>query len=94
MYNTIMTLFLIVCVILIACVMMQPAKNDNDAMSALTGGAGDLFSRRKARGFEAVMQIATTIFGALFLSWHWRWSMFLHTSLSASCQYQGAFYLF
>ena len=60
MYNTIMTLFLIVCVILIACVMMQPAKNDNDAMSALTGGAGDLFSRRKARGFEAV------IFGALF----------------------------
>ena len=66
MYNTIMTLFLIVCVILIACVMMQPAKNDNDAMSALTGGAGDLVSRRKARGFEAVLQIATTIFGALF----------------------------
>ena len=47
-----MTLFLIDCVVLIACVMMQPAKNDNDAMSALTGGAGDLFSRRKARGFE------------------------------------------
>ena len=37
-----------------------------DAMSALTGGAGDLFSRRKARGFEAVMQIVTTICGALF----------------------------
>ena len=47
--------------------MMQPAKNDNDAMSALTGGAGDLFSRRKARGFEAVMQIVTTICGALCL---------------------------
>lgn len=46
--------------------MMQPAKDNNDAMSALTGGAGDLFSRRKARGFEAVMQIATTIFGAIF----------------------------
>ena len=37
-----MTLFLIDCVVLIACVMMQPAKNDNDAMSALTGGAGEL----------------------------------------------------
>ena len=61
-----MTIFLIVCVIMIACVMMQPAKNDNDAMSALTGGAGNLFSRRKARGFEAVMQIVTTICGALF----------------------------
>ena len=66
MYNTLMTIFLIVCVIMIACVMMQPAKNDDDAMSALTGGAGDLFSRRKARGFEAVMQIVTTICGALF----------------------------
>ncbi|WP_283584244.1 preprotein translocase subunit SecG [Limosilactobacillus difficilis] len=66
MYNILMTIFLIVCVILIACVMMQPAKNDNDAMSALTGGAGDLFSRKKARGFEAVMQIVTTILGAIF----------------------------
>lgn len=61
-----MTLFLIDCVVLIACVMMQPAKTDNDAMSALTSGSGDLFSRRKARGFEAVMQIVTTIVGALF----------------------------
>lgn len=66
MQSMLMTLFLIDCVVLIACVMMQPAKNDNDAMSALTGGAGDLFSRRKARGFEAVMQIVTTIVGALF----------------------------
>ena len=66
MYNTLMTIFLVVCVILIAAVMMQPAKNDNDAMSAFTGGAGDLFSRKKARGFEAVMQIVTTILGAVF----------------------------
>ena len=66
MQNTLMTLFLIDCVVLIACVMMQPAKKDNDAMSSLNGGAGDLFSRKKARGFEAVMQIVTTIVGALF----------------------------
>lgn len=66
MYNLLLTIFLILCVVIIACVMMQPAKNNNDAMSALTGGAGDLFSRRKARGFEAVMQIATTICGAIF----------------------------
>ncbi len=46
--------------------MMQPSKTSNDAMSALTGGAGDLFSRRKARGFEAVMQVTTTIMGAIF----------------------------
>ncbi|KRM13574.1 preprotein translocase subunit SecG [Paucilactobacillus suebicus] len=66
MYNLLLTIFLILCVVIIACVMMQPAKNNNDAMSALTGGAGDLFSRRKARGFEAVMQITTTICGAIF----------------------------
>ena len=66
MENTLMTLFLIDCVVIIACVMMQPAKNDNDSMSALTGGSGDLFSRRKARGFEAVMQIVTVIVGIIF----------------------------
>ena len=66
MENTLMTLFLIDCVVMIACVMMQPAKNDNDSMSALTWGSGDLFSRRKARGFEAVMQIVTVIVGIIF----------------------------
>ena len=66
MENTLMTLFLIDCVVMIACVMMQPAKNDNDSMSALTGGSGDLFSRRKARGFEAGMQIVTVIVGIIF----------------------------
>lgn len=66
MENTLMTLFLIDCVVMIACVMMQPAKSDNDSMSALTGGSGDLFSRRKARGFEAVMQIVTVIVGIIF----------------------------
>lgn len=66
MENTLMTLFLIDCVVMIACVMMQPAKNDYDSMSALTGGSGDLFSRRKARGFEAVMQIVTVIVGIIF----------------------------
>ena len=60
MQNTLMTLFLIDCVVLIACVMMQPAKNDNDAMSAFSGSGGDLF--------EAVMQIATTIFGFAFFA--------------------------
>ena len=66
MENTLMTLFLIDCVVMIACVMLQRGKNDNDSMSALTGGSGDLFSRRKARGFEAVMQIVTVIVGIIF----------------------------
>lgn len=45
--------------------MMQPSKQQ-DALNALTGGAGELFANRKARGFEAVMQRATAILGGLF----------------------------
>ncbi|KRK48096.1 hypothetical protein FC96_GL001827 [Secundilactobacillus kimchicus JCM 15530] len=44
---------------------MQPAKQD-DAMSALSGGQTDLFSKQKARGFEAFMQKATVVLGVIF----------------------------
>ncbi len=42
--------------LLIVTVMMQPSKQQ-DALSALSGGAGDLFAERKSRGFEAVVQL-------------------------------------
>ncbi|MET3357933.1 UNVERIFIED_ORG: preprotein translocase subunit SecG [Leuconostoc holzapfelii] len=51
--------------LLIVTVMMQPSKQQ-DALSALSGGAGDLFAERKSRGFEAVMRRATTILGGLW----------------------------
>ncbi|KRK90009.1 hypothetical protein FD17_GL000249 [Lentilactobacillus sunkii DSM 19904] len=44
---------------------MQPSKT-NDAMSALTGGADDLFAKQKPRGFEAFMQKTTLVLGILF----------------------------
>ncbi|GAF37115.1 hypothetical protein FD41_GL000320 [Lentilactobacillus farraginis DSM 18382 = JCM 14108] len=44
---------------------MQPSKT-NDAMSALTGGADDLFAKQKPRGFEAFMQKTTLILGIIF----------------------------
>ncbi len=65
MYNTLLTLLLVDSVLIIISVLMQPAKNDN-AASALSGGATDLFSRQKARGFEAFMQKVTAILGVLF----------------------------
>lgn len=46
--------------------MMQPSKQ-NSAASAFTGGADQLFGKQKARGFEAVMQRATAILGAIWL---------------------------
>ncbi|VDG17896.1 preprotein translocase subunit SecG [Lactiplantibacillus mudanjiangensis] len=65
MYNTLMTIILVVSVIIIIAVMMQPSKT-NDAMSSLTGGADDLFAKQKPRGFEAFMQKVTVVLGIIF----------------------------
>ena len=65
MYNTLLTLLIIVSVLIIIAVMMRPAKTDN-ASSALSGGAADLFSKQKPRGFEAFMQKVTAVLGVIF----------------------------
>lgn len=46
--------------------MMQPSKQ-NSAASAFSGGADQLFGKQKARGFEAVMQRATAVLGAIWM---------------------------
>ncbi|WP_367334261.1 preprotein translocase subunit SecG [Lentilactobacillus sp.] len=65
MYNFLLTLLLIDCVLITISVLMQPSKT-NDAMSALTGGADDLFAKQKPRGFEAFMQKTTLVLGIIF----------------------------
>lgn len=65
MYNILLAVLMVISVLIIIAVMMQPSKQQ-DALNALTGGAGELFANRKARGFEAVMQRATAILGGLF----------------------------
>ncbi|WP_010580722.1 preprotein translocase subunit SecG [Liquorilactobacillus vini] len=67
MYNFLLTLLIIVSILIIVAVMMQPAKNDN-AATALSGGALDLFSKQKPRGFEAFMQKVTVVLGVLFFA--------------------------
>lgn len=67
MYNLLLVLLMIVSVLIIIAVMMQPAKNDN-ASTALSGGAADLFSKQKPRGFEAFMQKVTVVLGVLFFA--------------------------
>jgi preprotein translocase subunit SecG len=64
-YNFLLTLLLIDCVLITIAVLMQPSKT-NDAMSALTGGADDLFAKQKPRGFEAFMQKTTLVLGIIF----------------------------
>ena len=64
MYNVLLTAMIVVGVLIILAVLMQPSKQQ-DALSALSGGGGDLFATQKAPGFEAVMQRITAILGAI-----------------------------
>lgn len=66
MYNFIMTLLIIVSVLIIIATMMQPQKQQ-DALSALSGGA--VFSgQTKKRGFEAFMEKVTSVLLVLFFA--------------------------
>ncbi|KRN30850.1 preprotein translocase subunit SecG [Weissella halotolerans] len=65
MYDTLMTAMIVIGFLIIVSVMMQPSKQQ-DALSALSGGGGDLFATQKARGFQAVMQRVTALLGALW----------------------------
>jgi len=65
MYDTLLTAMLVVGFLIIVAVLMQPSKQQ-DALSALSGGGGDLFATQKARGFQAVMQRITAILGAIW----------------------------
>jgi preprotein translocase subunit SecG len=59
MYQFLMTAMLILSVFIIIVIAMQPTKTQS-ASNAFMGGAGELFGKAKARGFEAVL-IKTTV---------------------------------
>ncbi|WP_338232057.1 preprotein translocase subunit SecG [Companilactobacillus muriivasis] len=65
MYNIIETLLIIVSILIVIAVLMQPTKQQ-DALNALSGGGGDLFSNHKKRGFEAFMVKVTYVLLVLF----------------------------
>ncbi|MBU3851930.1 MAG: preprotein translocase subunit SecG [Candidatus Paralactobacillus gallistercoris] len=65
MYSVVQTLLIIDAILIIIAVLIQPSKQQ-DALSALSGGAADLFGKQKSRGFEAVMERVTVVLGILF----------------------------
>jgi len=66
-YNIIETLLIIVSILIVIAVLMQPTKQQ-DALNALSGGGGDLFSNQKKRGFEAFMVKVTYVLLVLFFA--------------------------
>ena len=65
-YDILLVAMLVVSAFIIVAIFMQPSKQDG-AADAFSGGTGELFERRKARGFEAVMQRFTAIMIGLWL---------------------------
>lgn len=65
MHQTILTALVVVSILLIALVAMQPTQTN--ASSSLNGGAEQLFSKQKARGFASFLRYATTVLGTLFM---------------------------
>ncbi|PCS00909.1 preprotein translocase subunit SecG [Lactococcus fujiensis] len=65
-YDALIVIMLIVSVLIVVSIFMQPSKQDG-AADAFSGGTGELFERRKARGFEAIMQRFTAIMIGLWL---------------------------
>ena len=64
--QSLLTTFLIIdSILIVIATLMQPHKQQ-DALSALSGGATDLFGKQKSRGFEAFMEKVTVVLGALF----------------------------
>ena len=65
-YDILIVIMLIVSVLIIVSIFMQPSKQDG-AADAFSGGSGELFERRKARGFEAIRKRFTAIMIGLWL---------------------------
>ena len=65
-YDVLIVLMLIISLLTIVSIFMQPSKQDG-ATDAFSGGSGELFERRKARGSEAIMQRFTAIMIGLWL---------------------------
>ena len=65
-YNLLMNILIIDSILIVIAVMMQPQKQQ-DALNALSGGAGDLFNtHQKKRGFEAFMERVTAVLAVIF----------------------------
>lgn len=66
-YNLLMNILIIDSILIVIAVMMQPQKQQ-DALNALSGGAGDLFNTQKKRGFEAFMERVTAVLAVIFFA--------------------------
>jgi preprotein translocase subunit SecG len=66
MKEALLVVLLISSLILIAAILLSPGKTAGMS-GAIAGGAETLFGKKKAKGFEGVLERATKISGVLFM---------------------------
>ena len=67
MHALLVTLLVIICIALIACVLLQSGKSAG-LSGAISGGAEQLFGKQKARGLDLILQRATIVLAILFFA--------------------------
>lgn len=65
MHALFVTLLVIDCIALIACVLLQSGKSAG-LSGAISGGAEQLFGKQKARGLDLILQRATIVLSIFF----------------------------
>ncbi|WP_296561435.1 preprotein translocase subunit SecG [uncultured Acetobacterium sp.] len=66
MKEALLVVLLISSIVLIAAILLSPGKTAGMS-GAIAGGAETLFGKKKAKGFEGVLERATKISGILFM---------------------------
>lgn len=66
MKEALLVVLLISSIVLIAAILLSPGKTAGMS-GAIAGGAETLFGKKKAKGFEGVLEKATKISGVLFM---------------------------
>ena len=66
MKEALLVVLLISSLVLVAAILLSPGKTAGMS-GAIAGGAETLFGKKKAKGFEGVLERATKISGVLFM---------------------------
>lgn len=66
MKEALLVVLLISSLVLVAAILLSPGKTAGMS-GAIAGGAETLFGKKKAKGFEGVLEKATKISGVLFM---------------------------
>jgi len=66
MKEALLVVLLISSIVLVAAILLSPGKTAGMS-GAIAGGAETLFGKKKAKGFEGVLEKATKISGVLFM---------------------------